>query len=145
MSALSYILTVFVRIPLPNGGYMHLGNAVIVAAACIFGPLFGAAVGVIGSALADLTVAPIWIPYTVVIKFIVGVSVGFARKKPPIIAAMCYFISIIAVAGGYYAAEAIIYGNWLAPVHSTIPLITEQAASLLIGIFAAKKIIILIR
>ena len=51
---LSFLGTTAIRIPIPaSGGYFNLGDTFVMAAALLYGPLVGGAVGLIGPALAD--------------------------------------------------------------------------------------------
>lgn len=141
LSALTYVLTTFVRLPIPfsKDGYIHMGNIAIIIAACLIDPVSGGIIGAIGSAFADLTVAPVWIPYTIVIKFILGVFTGVGFYKSKAAAWLLYLVAGIVFVGGYYAAEAIITGNWLVPFKSTPFLVTEYFVSLAVSLIILKK------
>jgi uncharacterized membrane protein len=139
LAALTYIFTAFIRLPIANGGYIHAGNIVIVVTACLLGPVAGGTAGAVGSAAADLFVAPVWTPYTVVIKFLLGLFVGTGYRKGGGFAALLYLAAGVAVVGGYYAAEAVIMGNWLTPAASVAALTLEYVISLVIGLIVSKN------
>ncbi|MCK9478987.1 MAG: ECF transporter S component [Firmicutes bacterium] len=139
-SALTYIFTAFVKVPLANQGYVHAGNVVIVVSTFLLGPLYGGIIGAIGSFFADLFVAPVWIPYTIIIKFLMAYFIGIGIKKRHFATVLFYIIGGVVFVGGYYFAEAVILGNWLVPFASTPALFAEYAISLLIGLYAAKKL-----
>jgi len=63
-AATAYIL----HIPLPTGGYIHVGDALIYLAACLLPLPWAMAAGAVGGMLADLLTAPVWAPATFVIK-----------------------------------------------------------------------------
>ena len=125
MSALIYISTAAINVPIGPGGVIHLGDSMIFVTAILFGWKNAAFSGAIGMTLFDL-LSPyaVWAPYTLVIKGIMGaiaglISHGNDRKG------MNLVWNIIAVAAsgvwmifGYYIAEAIIYGNILSPMAS---------------------------
>ena len=67
-AAMTAVLTAFVQIKTPTGGYIHLGDAAIYLAACFLPTPFAVAAGAIGGGLADLMVYPETIIYTVIIK-----------------------------------------------------------------------------
>ena len=70
----AYIL----HFPLPTGGYIHIGDALIYLGACLL-PLPGAmAAGAVGGALADLLTAPMWALPTFFIKALI--CLPFTRK-----------------------------------------------------------------
>lgn len=121
---LVYVFTSVVNVRLPiaaNGGLIHLGNVPLFVAAILFGKKTGALAGGIGMGLFDLLSGwTLWAPFTLVIVGLMGYVVGAMterHKKFPFyilaIAAACV-IKIV----GYYLAEGIIYGNWIAPTAS---------------------------
>lgn len=67
-AAMTAVLTAYVKIYTPTGGYIHLGDAAIYLAACFLPTPFAIAAGAIGGGLADLLVYPETIIYTVIIK-----------------------------------------------------------------------------
>lgn len=122
--ALTYIATGFINIRLPiqaNGGLIHLGNTVLFIAAVLFGKKIGAIAGGVGMALFDLTSGwATWAPFTFIIVGLMGFVVGLVTEKSKkagwIILGMT--LALIIKVAGYYIAEVILYGNWLAPVTS---------------------------
>lgn len=122
--ALTYVFTAFVNVRLPitaNGGLIHLGNVPLFICAILFGKKSGALAGGIGMGLFDLLSGwTAWAPFTFVIVAIMGYVAGAITEKHHglgfdalAIAAACV-IKVV----GYYIAEGIIYGNWIAPVTS---------------------------
>ena len=53
-AALSCVATMVIKIPTPIGGYIHVGDAVVLLAGFLLGPWWGAAAAGLGSALYDL-------------------------------------------------------------------------------------------
>ena len=54
-AALAYVATTIIQIPIPaTGGYINLGDCVVLLGAFLLGPIYGAIAGGIGSALADI-------------------------------------------------------------------------------------------
>ena len=121
---LTYIFTAFINIRLPiaaNGGLVHLGNVALFISAILFGKKTGALAGGIGMGLFDLLSGwTAWAPFTLIIVGIMGFIMGWMteHKKtyPRIILAMIMVSAIKIV--GYYLAEVILYGNWVAPITS---------------------------
>lgn len=122
--ALTFLATGFINIRLPiaaNGGLVHLGNVPLFLAAIIYGKRTGALAGSFGMALFDLMGGwVLWAPFTFVIVGLMGFTAGAITEKHRgfvwnalAIAAAC----VIKIAG-YYVAEGIIYGNWIAPAMS---------------------------
>ena len=125
--ALTYVFTWLINIRLPlagSGGLVHLGNVPLFIAAMLFGKKTGAFTGAIGMGLFDLTSGwAAWAPFTFVIVGLMGFEVGwFAEKRPFHNRFANDLISLLLALGikigGYYIAEGIITGNWLAPIGS---------------------------
>src|SRR5574341_667865 len=77
MIAVVYIITVTIVVTIPQTrGIFNLGEAGVYIAALLFGPVVGALSGGLGSMLADLTVAPHYAFFTLVIKGLEGLVVG---------------------------------------------------------------------
>ena len=122
--ALTYVFTAFVNVRLPiaaNGGLIHLGNVALFILAMLFGKKTGMIAGGIGMGLFDLLSGwTLWAPFTLIIVGIMGYAVGAICEKHPQyqwkFAAMAVACVIKIV--GYYIAEGIIYGNWVAPAAS---------------------------
>ena len=78
---LSFLGTTVIRIPIPaSGGYFNLGDTFVMAAALLYGPLVGGAVGMIGPALADAIGFPQFILATGVDKGFEGLLVGILSR-----------------------------------------------------------------
>ncbi len=76
-AALTAAATSVLVIPLPSGGYLNLGDTVILLGAWLLGPLYGAAAGGIGAAMADLIAGyAIYVPGTLLIKAGVALTAG---------------------------------------------------------------------
>ena len=86
-AALTYIVFTFLSIPIPTIAgdkvTVHLGNAFCVLGALILGSFYGGAGGALGLTIADL-MDPVYIvqaPITFVIKFLMGILVGFIAHR----------------------------------------------------------------
>lgn len=67
-AAITVMTAYFVHIPIPTGGYVHLGDMLIYLAASLLPTPYAMAAASIGAGLADLLTAPVWMVPTVVIK-----------------------------------------------------------------------------
>ena len=72
----AYIL----HIPLPTGGYVHVGDALIYLAATLLPLPWAMAAGAVGGAVADLLTAPMWALPTFVIKMLICLPIT-SRKS----------------------------------------------------------------
>jgi len=80
--ALVAVATIVFVISIPaTGGYFNIGETVIYIAAILFGPYVGAIAGGVGAAIADLILAPVYAPATLIIKALEGAIVGLLSKK----------------------------------------------------------------
>ena len=121
--ALVFVATCFIniRLPIGQGGLIHLGNVPLFLVAIIFGKKIGAAAGAVGMGLFDLMGGwTPWAPATFIIVGLMGYTVGWiAEHKNDM---MGYILAIVAACAikivGYYIAEVLIYGNWIQPVMS---------------------------
>lgn len=124
--ALTFVATMFINIRLPfmgNGGLIHLGNVPLFLAAFIFGKKVGAVAGGLGMALFDVVTGwAAWSPFTLVIVAAMGWIAGLIAEKWEVNNTLKYTVAIIAATiikiVGYYFAEVILYGNWIAPLGS---------------------------
>ena len=69
------------HIPLPTGGYVHVGDALIYLCACLLPTPWAMAAGAIGAGLADLLTAPMWILPTVIVKALICLPFTTRRSK----------------------------------------------------------------
>ena len=72
LAAAVTVTTAYVlHIPLPTGGYVHVGDALIYLGACLLPLPWAMAAGAVGGALADLLTAPMWALPTFLIKAVI--------------------------------------------------------------------------
>jgi len=133
-AALTCVATLAIRIPSGlSGGYVNMGDSIVLLAAYLLGPLYGALAAGIGSCLADVFAgyASFAIP-TLVIKFLVALVSGMLFSKVikskkwfalilcgwvgELIMILGYFLVEIWLSGSIAAAIAGIWGNVLQAV-----------------------------
>ena len=114
LAAAITIMTAYLfHVPIPGtSGYVHFGDALIYLAASLL-PLMAAAA--VGAGLADLLTAPMWLPATVIIKAVMVLPFTnrgetFLCRRNCAAALVACFITV----GGYYIAEAILFGGFAA-------------------------------
>ena len=75
LAALGCVATMVLMVPSPTGGYMNLGDAVVLLGAFLMGPAWGALAAAIGPALADLLSGYVmYVPGTLVIKALMALA-----------------------------------------------------------------------
>lgn len=106
-AALGYVATRILQIPTPSGGYVNLGDTVVILGAYLLGPVYGAVAGGIGPALADLLSGyAIYVPATLVIKAVMALLAALVYRA---LGKKTWSMVVCAV-----AAEAVmIVGYWL--------------------------------
>ena len=76
-AALTCVATMFIRIPSPTGGYLNLGDGIVLLSAYLLGPVLGTTAAGIGSMLADLLAGyPAYAVGTLVIKAMTAILAG---------------------------------------------------------------------
>jgi uncharacterized membrane protein len=113
-AVLAFVGTTVIRIPIPaTGGYFNLGDTFVMAAALLYGPLVGSAVGFIGPAAADAVGFPQFILATAVVKGVEGLLIGLIANPGRGASAgrvvLALVTGIVVIAGGYYIFEALVY------------------------------------
>lgn len=82
LAALICAATMVLTVPSPTGGYMNLGDGVILLGAVLLGPAAGAAAAGLGAALADLLAGyALYVPATLVIKAVMGAAAGLLWRQ----------------------------------------------------------------
>lgn len=122
----AYILHISIGV---NGGYIHIGDALIYLAAALLPTSYALAAAAIGAGLADLLTAPMWAPATIVIKLLLVFC--FTNKSPKIVTLRNVLATIpacIITVGGYYLAEYILFGAWPVPL-SVLQNLLQSAGS----------------
>ena len=133
-AALCCVATMAIRIPTPLGGYIHAGDAVVVLAAFLLGPVWGALAAGIGSALADIVSGYVlYAPGTMIVKALVALIAGAMLrgafiKKQSLRALLAGVVSEAVMVLGYFFYESVILGFGTAAV-ANIPMNAIQAVA----------------
>ncbi|MDQ7824581.1 MAG: ECF transporter S component [Candidatus Eremiobacteraeota bacterium] len=140
--ALVAIVTATVRIATPlTGGYINLGDVLVLACGYLLGGPRGALVGGLGSAFADLSGGHfIFVPGTLVIKGLEGFCAGMLgrdlnRCNSHLFRLAGGFCGASAMVGGYFLYEQLIMGYYKAlsaVIPNAIQGIIGMAGSLLL-------------
>lgn len=135
--ALVYVFTWLINVQIfpGQGGLVHLGNVPLFIFAILFGKKTGAIAGGIGMGLFDLTSGwTAWAPFTFIVVGIMGFVVGVISEKKTGFG--WYLLGMIAALPikivGYYIAEGIITGNWVAPAMSIPGNVLQVGAAIVI-------------
>lgn len=113
--ALSYVATSVLMVPSPTGGYMNLGDTVVLLGAYLLGPGYGAIAGGVGPALADLLAGyGIYVPATLIIKALMGLTAALlykALQKKNWALIVCGVVAEAIMVVGYCLFDGFLAGN----------------------------------
>ena len=119
-TALCCVGTMVIKFPTPLGGYIHVGDAMVVLSGFLLGPLYGAFAAGVGSALADaISGYFIYVPATLIIKALVALIAalllrGFKSSHIGFRSILAGAIGGIFMMLGYFAFEAVVLGFGMA-------------------------------
>lgn len=136
--------TMVVQFPMPStNGFINIGDSMIFITSILFGPLAGMLAGGIGSSLADLLSGYAhWAPFTLVIKGLEGLIVGFLMRgsfsKAKMIISCVIGAAFMII--GYYFAGGILEGSFIVSLESIPGNSIQGIASILIGVPVAMAI-----
>lgn len=134
-AAMITIMTAYIfHIPYgANGGYVHFGDALIYLGAVFLPRPYALAAAAIGGGMADILTAPMWAPATIIIKMLIVLP--FTGKESQIICprnVAAPFLAAVISAAGYYLAEGILFGSFMAPLASLLGSAVQSGGSAVI-------------
>lgn len=142
-SALMFVVTRFIQIPYPSmAGYFHFGDMFIFVAAFIVSPISGGLVGALGGAMADGTSGfAQYMPFTVVIKFLMGVVAGslfnlFKNKKG--LRFLGVLIAVFINAAGYFFTDWLMF-SWQGAVGALLPNLLQGTIGMILTVILFKS------
>ena len=144
LAALICVATLVIQIPSPLGGYINLGDAVIIFASAVLSPLYAFFAAAIGSMLADVFSGfMLYAPATFLVKGLMAlVSCAVFKvlkdKMGKFTARIIGgILSEILMVSGYYVFEGFIYG-FGASLMNIPPNLVQGGAGLVLGLALIK-------
>ncbi|MFV0341717.1 MAG: ECF transporter S component [Anaerocolumna sp.] len=121
MTAMTCIATMMIKVPSPTGGYIHLGDGLVLLSGILLGPIWGSLAAGLGSMLADiLSSYAIYAPGTFIIKALAALAGSllfhqFSKsvhkpKVKPLLLIGAGTLGGIVVTIGYFIFEAYFMG-----------------------------------
>lgn len=141
MVALVTVSTMVFQVPVSaTQGYIHLGDSMILLISIFFGWRYGMVAGGVGSALADLLSGYAhWVPFSLVIKGLMGLIIGkvadYAGKEGSFFRFRNLLGSVLGLAWmvlGYFLSGAVLKSSFLVAATSIPENLVQGAAGLVI-------------
>lgn len=116
LASMTCVATMIIKIPIPaTGGYINLGDCIVLLSGVVLGPLYGGLAAGLGSALADLLGGYfVFAPATFVLKalmaVIMGIFINSASKNRLEKFVLTGLLSETVMILGYFAFEATFLG-----------------------------------
>lgn len=145
LAALCCVSTLIIQIPTPTGGFVNLGDVIIIFAAWLLSPVYAVLAAGLGSMLADIFAGYAqYAPATFVIKGLMAfVAWGILRitekiveKKPKLsilftsLSALCAEMFMVL---GYFVFEAFLLHYGMGALASVLPNLMQGLAGILGG------------
>ena len=124
LAAAIFLLTAFVRIPIP-AGYLNLGDVGVFLAAMLLPAGYAALCAGVGSALADLIGFPLYAPVTLVVKGLAALVFALLWRRLPGKLRYLAFLAVLLIPLGYFLYELVIAGAF---AWADLPLNLLQSA-----------------
>ena len=124
LAAAIFLLTAFVRIPIP-AGYLNLGDVGVFLAAMLLPAGYAALCAGVGSALADLIGFPLYAPVTLVVKGLAALVFALLWRRLPVKLLYLAFLAVLLIPLGYFLYELVIAGAF---AWADLPLNLLQSA-----------------
>lgn len=137
-AALVCVATMFIRIPSPTGGYLNLGDGIVLLSAFLLGPVYGTVAAGVGSMLADLLAGyPAYAPGTLIVKALTAVTAAAICRKHQgrgglIVSGMC---GEVLMALGYFAYSGLCLSYGLGAAAEIPGNLAQGAAGIAVAAF----------
>ena len=147
MTALVFVATYIIRIPMPaTGGYVNLGDCMVLLSGFLLGPAWGFAAGGIGSMLTDLIAGyGAYVPGTLIIKGLMALCAALVlktlRNKTKLAALAGGIVGELIMVFGYFAFESIFLGLGMGAAGSIPGNCAQAAAGLVAGVLVYHALI----
>ena len=145
LAALSCIATMVIKVPSPLGGYLNLGDCIVLMAGWMLSPVFGFVAAGLGSALADLFSGYVaYAPATFIIKGLMALIMccGFRLLERRIgslaTAIIGGIVAEVAMVAGYLVFEGTFLYGFGPSLVNVIPNCIQGAAGLVVGVILIK-------
>ncbi len=142
LAALACVATMIIRLPSPLGGYINLGDGIVLLCGWLLSPVYGFLAAGIGSGLADILSGYVaYAPATFVIKggmALLAYWIAKSLRTRPLTAKLVGGVTAeVVMIGGYLLFESFIYG--FVPSLVNVPANAVQGlAGLIVGLLLVR-------
>ncbi|MEM2879982.1 MAG: ECF transporter S component [Candidatus Bathyarchaeia archaeon] len=140
LSAVYATLIIVLKVPSPTGGYTHIGDLVVFAAALLFGYKVGGLVGVVGSVAADFYVGYERWFVSVLAHGLEGLIPGLAKGKSLVVQAVACVVGGFLMATTYFIINVFIKGYPAAIISYMRDLFVQAGISIVVGLAVVKAV-----
>lgn len=120
-AALVFLASYVIAIKTPTHGYVNMGDAMVMVAACFLGPWYGACAAGIGSALSDILGGyAVYVPASLLIKALMAMIIAgiwnlcerHPKKRSELTVAILAGIPAeLVMVAGYFLYECVLFQN----------------------------------
>lgn len=140
-AALVFVATMVIHIPTLTGGYMNIGDGMVLLCGFILGPVWGVLAAGIGSMIADLVGFPIYAVATFLIKALMAfVAYILAKLLKPFFKKNRFVAYMIAgsaseliMIAGYFVFEAVFMSYGFGAVAGVLPNAVQGVVGVAVG------------
>lgn len=137
-AAITMTTAYVLHIPLPTGGYIHLGDTLIYLCACLLPAPWAVAASAIGGGLADLLTYPLYVLPTIIVKAVI--CLPFTSKHDRVLCprnVAAIFISGLLSPALYGTADMVISGTLAAFIPQFLGTLIQSVGSGIIFVVLA--------
>lgn len=110
--AMTAVATMVISIPIPGThGFVNLGDSFVLLGGLLFSHYYGALIGGVGSAMADLFLGySFYAPITFIVKGVEGLLAGWIYRDSKLSTIIAVVVAVIWMPIGYFIFEALLFG-----------------------------------
>ena len=143
-AALTFVATFIIKVPTVTGGFVNIGDCMVIISGIFLGPVYGALAAGIGSALTDLIGGYlVFAPATLIIKSAMALVCALLykdiKKTNAILAAIvCAVIAEVIMVSGYFLFDLILTNSFETATAGMLGNLVQAAFGLICSIILYK-------
>ncbi len=143
-AALTFVATFIIKVPTVTGGFVNIGDCMVIISGIFLGPVYGALAAGIGSALTDLIGGYlVFAPATLIIKSAMALVCALLykdiKKTNAILAAIvCAVIAEVIMVSGYFLFDLMLTSSFETATAGMLGNLVQAAFGLICSIVLYK-------